>query len=54
MLHLEINDNKNMASGKLKVKVVNGQNLTNKETFQTSDPYCKIEIGGYGYKTQTK
>ena len=45
---------KNMASGKLKVKVVNGRDLTNKETFQTSDPYCKIEIGGEGYKTKTK
>lgn len=38
--------------GKLKVKVVNGRNLQNKETFQTSDPYCKLEIGGVSHKTK--
>ena len=38
--------------GKLKVKVLNGRNLQNKETFQTSDPYCKLEIGGASHKTK--
>lgn len=39
-------------SGKLKVKVLNGRKLQNKETFQTSDPYCMIEIGDKSAKTK--
>ena len=39
-------------SGKLKVKVLNGRQLQNKETFQTSDPYCMIEIGDKSGKTK--
>ena len=39
-------------SGKLKVKVLNGRQLQNKETFQTSDPYCMIEIGDKTSKTK--
>jgi len=38
--------------GKLKVQVVNGRGLQNKETFQTSDPYCKLEVGGVSHKTK--
>lgn len=41
-----------MGSGKLKVQVLNGRDLQNKETFQTSDPYCMIEIGGKSDKTK--
>ena len=39
-------------SGKLKVKVLHGRKLVNKETLQTSDPYCMIEIAGKQQKTK--
>ena len=41
-----------MAVGKLRVKVLNGRNLQNKETFQTSDPYCMLELGSSSHKTK--
>ena len=41
-----------MGSGKLKVKVINGRSLQNKETFQTSDPYCLLELGEEKHKTK--
>lgn len=41
-----------MGEGKLKVKVLNGRKLQNKETFQTSDPYCMIEIGDKNARTK--
>ena len=34
-----------MGGGKLKVKVVNGRGLQNKETLSTSDPHCMVELG---------
>ena len=40
------------SGGKLKVKVLNGRKLQNKETFQTSDPYCMLEIGEKSAKTK--
>jgi len=51
--HLEdYNKIKKMAGGKLKVKVLNGRSLQNKETFQTSDPYCMVEVGPKSEKTK--
>ena len=41
-----------MGEGKLKVKVLNGRQLQNKETFQTSDPYCMLEIGDKNARTK--
>ena len=41
-----------MGGGKLKVKVVNGRGLQNKETLSTSDPYCLLELGGQSKKTK--
>lgn len=41
-----------MGSGKLKIQVVNGRKLQNKETFQTSDPYCMLELGSTKHKTK--
>ena len=41
-----------MGGGKLKVKVLNGRSLQNKETFQTSDPYCRLELGTVIHKTK--
>ena len=40
-----------MSGGKLKVKVVNGRGLQNKET-STSDPYCMVELGEQMQKTK--
>ncbi|XP_065648809.1 uncharacterized protein LOC100199111 [Hydra vulgaris] len=37
---------------KLIVKVINGRGLKNKETFQTSDPYCLVEVGSQKQKTK--
>ena len=37
---------------KLIVKVINGRGLKNKETFQTSDPYCLVEVGTQKQKTK--
>ena len=41
-----------MGGGKLKVKVVNGRCLQNKETLSTSDPYCMVELGEQMQKTK--
>ena len=41
-----------MGGGKLKVKVINGRGLQNKETLSTSDPYCLLELGGQAKKTK--
>jgi len=43
-----------MARGqqKMKVKVVNARNLTNKETLSTSDPMCMLELGKTSKKTK--
>ena len=41
-----------MSGGKLLVKVLNGRGLQNKETFQTSDPYCSLELGEQIHKTK--
>ena len=42
-----------MARGnKLKVKVVNAYNLTNKETLNKSDPMCMVELGKASKKTK--
>jgi len=39
-------------NGVLKVKVLNGRQLQNRETFQTSDPYCMLEMGEKSAKTK--
>lgn len=42
-----------MARGqKLKVRVLNARNLTNKETLNKSDPLCMIELGTQSKKTK--
>ena len=41
-----------MGGGKLKVKVVNGRGLQNKETLSTSDPYYMVELGEQMQKTK--
>ena len=41
-----------MATPQLKINVVNGRDLKNKETFQTSDPYCMLELGSTSHKTK--
>ena len=41
-----------MGEGKLKVKVVNGRGLQNKEALSTSDPYCMVELGEQMQKTK--
>lgn len=41
-----------MGSGKLKIEVLNGRNLQNKDTFSKSDPYCMLELGTVAHKTK--
>ena len=41
-----------MGGGKLKVKVVNGRGLQNKETLSTSGPYYMVELGEQMQKTK--
>lgn len=43
-----------MGRGILKVKVVNGRGLKNKELLTKSDPYCMIEVGEEKFKTSSK
>ena len=41
-----------MGGGKLKIKIVNGRGLQNKDTFSKSDPYLLVELGKKTYKTK--
>ena len=43
-----------MGGGTLKVKVVNGRELRNKEKTSKSDPYCSIQAGDQKVTTKTK
>lgn len=54
MMFVLISRNKVMALGKVRVKVLNGRNLQNKETLSTSDPYCMVELRDQVMKTKHK
>lgn len=41
-----------MGSGKLKIQILNGRGLQNKDTFSKSDPYLMLELGTNSYKTK--
>ena len=41
-----------MSNPHIKVKVLNGRELQNKEAFQTSDPYCMLELGSFRHETK--
>ena len=43
-----------MGGGKLKVKVLSGRDLRNKEKVNKSDPYCSIQVGDQKASTKTK
>ena len=40
--------------GKIDVRIMEGKNLTNKDTFGKSDPYVVVSLEGRKYKTSTK